>query len=161
MQLKIGYLFQCPPMLKDLENKLKMENNRFAQKLLWNSYAIVYGDKVRRTTKKEESEALTNIIQLVRFAYHQTEKLESAYPTARSMFNLWYGRKQMDITPKQKDLIGKIVEYIAANGACNVREIRKNDVTHAAQLIAAFGNMQKADEALDSVYKFIVLRTTA
>ena len=148
-------------MLKDLENKLKMENNRFAQKLLWNSYAIVYGDKVRRTTKKEESEALTNIIQLVRFAYHQTEKLESAYPTARSMFNLWYGRKQMDITPKQKDLIGKIVEYIAANGACNVREIRKNDVTHAAQLIAAFGNMQKADEALDSVYKFIVLRTTA
>lgn len=148
-------------MLKDLENKLKMENNRFAQKLLWNSYAIVYGDKVRRTTRKEESEALTNIIQLVRFAYHQTEKLESAYPTARSMFNLWYGRKQMDITPKQKDLIGKIVEYIAANGACNVREIRKNDVTHAAQLIAAFGNMQKADEALDSVYKFIVLRTTA
>lgn len=50
-----------------------MENNRFAQKLLWNSYAIVYGDKVRRTTRKEESEALTNIIQLVRFAYHQTE----------------------------------------------------------------------------------------
>ena len=148
-------------MLKDLENKLKMENNRFAQKLLWNSYAIVYGDKVRRTTKKEESEALTNIIQLVRFAYHQTEKLESVYPTARSMFNLWYGRKQMDITAKQKDLIGKIVEYIAANGACNVREIRKNDVTHAAQLIAAFGNMKKADEALDSVYKFIVLRTTA
>ena len=149
------------PMLKDLENKLKMENNRFAPKLLWNSYAIVYGDKVRRTTKKEETEALTNIIQLVRFAYHQTEKLESAYPTARSMFNLWYGRKQMDITPKQKDLISKIVEYIAANGACNVRDIRKTDMTHAAQLIAAFGNMQKADEALDSVYNFIVLRKTA
>ncbi len=148
-------------MLKDLENKLKMENNRFASKLLWNSYAIVYGDKVRRTTKKEETEALTNIIQLVRFAYHQTEKLESAYPTARSMFNLWYGRKQMDITPKQKDLISKIVEYIAANGACSVREIRNTDRTHAAQLIAAFGGMQKADEALDSVYNFIVLKKTA
>ncbi len=148
-------------MLKDLENKLKMENNRFAPKLLWNSYAILYGDKVRRTTKKEETEALTNIIQLVRFAYHQTERLESAYPTARSMFNLWYGRKQMDITPKQKDLISKIVEYIAANGACSVREIRNTDRTHAAQLIAAFGGMQKADEALDSVYNFIVLRKTA
>ncbi len=148
-------------MLKDLENKLKMENNRFAPKLLWNSYAILYGDKVRRTTKKEETEALTNIIQLVRFAYHQTERLESAYPTARSMFNLWYGRKQMDITPKQKDLISKIVEYIAANGACSVREIRNTDMTHAAQLIAAFGGMQKADEALDSVYNFIVLKKTA
>ena len=149
------------PMLKDLENKLKMENNRFAPKLLWNSYAIVYGDRVRRTTKKEETEALTNIIQLVRFAYRQTEKLESAYPTARSMFNLWYGQKQMNITSEQKDLISKIVEYIAANGACNVRDIRQIDRTHAARLIAAFGNMQKADEALDSVYNFVVLRKTA
>ncbi len=151
------------PMLKDLENKLKMANNRFASKLLWNSYAIVYGDKVRRTTKKEETEALTNIIQLVRFAYRQTERLESAYPTARSMFNLWYGRKQMNITPEQKELISRIVEYIAANGACNVREIRKTGMTeYAARLVAAFGkSMQQADEALDSVYNFIVLRKTA
>lgn len=28
-------------MLKDLENKLKMENNRFTSKQLWNSYAII------------------------------------------------------------------------------------------------------------------------
>ncbi len=138
-----------------------MENGRFAPKKLWNFYAIVYGDKVRSTTKKEEKEALTNIIQLVRFAYHQTERLESAYPTARSMFNLWYGRKQMNITPEQKELISKIVEYIAANGACSVREIRNTDRTRAAQLIEAFGDMPKADEALDSVYNFIVLRKTA
>lgn len=149
------------PMLKDLENKLKMENNRFASKLLWNSYAIIYSDKVRRTTKKEEAEALTNIIQLVRFAYRQTERLESACPTARQMFNLWAGQKQLDITPKQKELVSQIVEYIAANGACDVREIKRNDVTHAAQLIGAFGSMQKADEALSSVYNFVVLRKTA
>ncbi len=148
-------------MLKDLENKLLMENYRFVQQTLWNSYAIVCEDKVRRTTKKEEAEALTNIIQLVRFAYRQTERLECACPTARSMFNLWYGRKQMDITPEQKELVSQIVEYIAANGACSVRDIRLNDRTHAAQLIAAFGNMQKADEALNSVYNFVVLRKTA
>lgn len=66
-----------------------------------------------------------------------------------------------DITPQQKELIARVVDYIASNGACSVREIRKNDVTQAAQLIAAFGNRQKADEALDSVYKFVVLRKTA
>lgn len=60
-------------MMKDLENKLKMENNRFSTKQLWNSYAIVSPNHVRRATKKEESEALTNIIQLVRFAYRQIE----------------------------------------------------------------------------------------
>ena len=148
-------------MLKDLENKLKMENNRFVTNLLWNSYAVVCSDRVRRNTKKAEVKALTNIIQLVRFAYHQTERLECACPTARSMFNLWCGQKQKDITPQQKELIARVVDYIASNGACSVREIRKNDFTQAAQLIAAFGNRQKADEALDSVYKFVVLRKTA
>ena len=60
-------------MLKDLENKLKMANNHFTSKQLWNSYAIVNPAVVRRSTTKEESDALTNIIQLVRFAYHQIE----------------------------------------------------------------------------------------
>ena len=39
-------------MLKDLENKLKMENNKFSAKQLWNSYAIVSPDHVRRAAKK-------------------------------------------------------------------------------------------------------------
>ncbi len=151
------------PMLKDLELKLTMANSRFAPRVLWNSYATLYGDdKVCRTTRKDEAEALTNIIQLVRFAYRQTERLESACPTARSMFNLWHGRRQMDITPQQRDLISQIVEYIAINGACNVRELKKTQTPeYAARLIAAFGGMQQADEALVSVYNFIVLRKTA
>ena len=148
-------------MLKDLENKLKMANNRFDPKPLWNSYAIVYSDKVRRATRKEEAEALTNIIQLVRFAYRQTERLESVYPKAMQMFNLWAGQKQLSITPEQRAVISKVVDYIAANGACSVRELRKTDMTQAAQLSAAFGNAQKADEALISVYNFVVLRKTA
>ena len=148
-------------MLKDLENRLKMANNRFDPKPLWNSYAIVYSDKVRRATRKEEAEALTNIIQLVRFAYRQTERLESVYPKAMQMFNLWAGQKQLSITPEQRAVISKVVDYIAANGACSVRELRKTDMTQAAQLSAAFGNAQKADEALISVYNFVVLRKTA
>ena len=44
-------------MLKALENKLKMANNRFASKQLWNSYSIVVPDNVRRSTKKEEADA--------------------------------------------------------------------------------------------------------
>ncbi len=67
----------------------------------------------------------------------------------------------MDITPRQKELVSRIVEYIAANGACTVQDIRSNDVTHAAQLTKAFGGRQKADEALESAYRFIVLRKTA
>ena len=63
-------------MLKDLENKLKMANNHFTPKQIWNSYAILSPNKVKRSTTKEESDALTNIIQLVRFAFRQIERLD-------------------------------------------------------------------------------------
>ena len=148
-------------MLKDLENKLKRANNHFTSKQLWNSYAIVNPKTVRRSTTKEESDALTNIIQLVRFAFHQIERLESVVTTAKQYFNLWMGQTQREITDKQREVISRIVDYIASNGACTVRDIREDDATHAAQMIRAFGNMQKADEALHSLYTFVVLRKAA
>lgn len=148
-------------MLKDLEHKLKMANNHFTPKQIWNSYAILSPSKVKRSTTKEESDALTNIIQLVRFAFRQIERLDSVVTTSKQYFNLWLGQTQRGITDKQREVISRIVDYIASNGACTVRDIRKDDATHAAQMIRAFGNMQKADEALHSLYTFVVLRKAA
>lgn len=148
-------------MLKDLEHKLKMANNRFTSKQIWNSYAILSPNKVKRSTTKEESDALTNIIQLVRFAFRQIERLDSVVTTSKQYFNLWLGQTQREITDKQREVISRIVDYIASNGACTVRDIRKDDATHAAQMIQAFGNMQKANEALHSLYTFVVLRKAA
>ena len=110
---------------------------------------------------KEESDALTNIIQLVRFAFHQIERLDSVVTTSKQFFNLWLGQNQREITDKQREVISRIVDYIASNGACTIRDIREDDATHAAQMIRAFGNMQKADEALHSLYTFVVLRKAA
>ena len=163
--LRIIYNNQGEPityaMLKDLENKLKMESSRFSPTRLWNSYAIFSLDKVKRTSKKQEAEALTNLIQLVRFAFHQIEQLESVYPSAKQFFNLWCGQKQGSITNKQREVMSRIVDYIASNGACTVRDLRMTDRTHAAQMISAFGNMQQADAALLSLFNFVVLRKTA
>lgn len=148
-------------MLKDLENKLKMASSRFTAKQLWNSYAIVVPDSVKRMTLKEEREALTNLIQLARYAYRQVNRLECVYTSARQLFNLWCGQKQSGITDKQKEVISKVVEYIASNGCCTVKEIRDDNRTQAAQLIYAFGNMQNADEALCSLFNFVIYRKTA
>lgn len=148
-------------MLKDLEHKLKIANNHFTPKQIWNSYAILSPSKVKRSTTKEESDALTNIIQLVRFAFRQIERLDSVVTTSKQYFNLWLGQNQREITDKQREVISRIVDYIASNGACTVRDIREDDATHAAQMIRAFGNMQKADEALRSIYTFVVLRKAA
>lgn len=148
-------------MLKDLEHKLKMANNHFDPKQIWNSYAILSPSKVKHSTTKEESDALTNIIQLVRFAFRQIERLDSVVTTSKQYFNLWLGQNQREITDKQREVISHIVDYIAANGACTVKDIREDDATHAAQMIRAFGCMQKADEALRSLYTFVVLRKAA
>lgn len=149
-------------MLKDLEEKMKLYNNRFSINMLWNSYEIVKMDAVRKNTKKEEVTALTNLIQLVRFAYHQTERLECLLPSMNQFFNLWHGRKQMEITEAQKGVMREILEFIATNGACTVKEIKEcKGQQQAVKLIQAFGNKDKANEALASVFRFVVMRETA
>lgn len=149
------------PILKDLENRLKLANNKFSPSQLWNSYTIVRPESVKTRSTKEEKDALTNIIQLVRFAFHQIGQLESLYPAAQQRFNLWYGQTQRDITEKQIGIIRQVVNYIASNGACNIKDIREDDKTRAAQLIRAFGGVAAADEALRSLSRFIIYRKTA
>ena len=148
-------------ILKDLENKLKMANNKFQSSRIWNSYAIVSPQSVKKHTTKEEKEALTNIIQLVRFANHQIEKLEGLYPLAQQRFNLWYGQMQRTVTESQIAIIRQIVDYIASNGACTIKDIIDDDKTRAAQLINAFGGKEQADEALVSLSRFLLYRKTA
>ena len=147
--------------LKDLENKLKLANNKFQTSRLWNCYSIVSPQAVRKHTTKEEKEALTNIIQLVRFANHQIETLESLYPSAQQRFNLWYGQVQRTVSESQIEIIRQVVDYIASNGACTIKDIIDDDKTRAAQLIKAFGGKSKADEALASLSKFLLYRKTA
>jgi len=148
-------------LLKDLENKLKLANNKFQTSRLWNCYSIVNPQSVKKYTTKEEKEALTNIIQLVRYANHQIDTLESLYPSAQQRFNLWYGQVQRSVTESQIAIVRQIVDYIASNGACTIKDIIDDDKTRAAQLIKAFGGKIKVDEALASLSKFLLYRKTA
>lgn len=76
-------------------------------------------------------------------------------------FNLWCGQRNNEKTPKQIEVMRQIVDYIATNGACTVKEIREDDKTRAAQLIQAFGGLDSANNALQSLFKFVVFRKTA
>ena len=149
-------------MLKDLENKLKYANNKFSPALLWNTYAIVSPDLVTKFSSKEEKEALTNIIQLVRFAFKQIPTLDSLYPTANSYFNLWCGQTWRNINDTQKEIFKQIINYIVSNGTCTIKDIREWDRTCAAQLIQAFGgNPEVVNKSLASLSQFLIYRKTA
>lgn len=163
--LRIIYNNQGEPltyaMLKDLENRLKFVSSKFNTSLLWNSYAIINPQMVKHSSTKEEKEALTNIIQLVRYAFHQIERLESLYPSANQRFNLWCGQNQRPLTEEQIGVMQQVFSYIASNGYCTITEIKDNDKTQAAQLIRAFGGKSIANEALASLSQFIIYRKIA
>lgn len=163
--LRIIYNNQGDPltyaMLKDLENKLKFASSKFNTSLLWNSYAIINPQMVKHSSTKEEKEALTNIIQLVCYAFHQIERLESLYPSASQRFNLWCGQNQRPLTEEQIGVMQQVFSYIASNGYCTITEIKDNDKTQAAQLIRVFGGKNIANEALASLSQFIIYRKIA
>lgn len=148
-------------ILRDLEEKLKEANSHFTPGRLWNSYSIIDPDKVVKCTTQSERDALTNIIQLVRFAYKSIDKLESLYPSANQRFNLWLGQKQNKISPQQAELIKQVIKYIASNGSIDISDVREEKMSLAAQMIISFGDIAKANEALSSVSKFILYRKQA
>lgn len=151
-------------MLKDLQNRMKAFNNKFTIANLWHSYSVVDINNVavyNGADQKNEKEALTNLIQLVRFAWHKIARLESLCSGAQQRFNLWYGQMQRDITADQIKLMRQIVDYIAANGTCQISDIKDYDKTFAAQLISEYKGLDKANEALESLSRFIIYRKAA
>ncbi len=148
-------------LLKELEQQLRYVNAKFNPALLWNTYAIVRPADVVKFTTKDEKEALTNIIQLVRFAFRHIPKLESLKGDAAKYFNLWCGQGWRGITDKQNELLGQIVNYIVSNGACTIEDIKEEDTTQAGQLVMAFGGIDAANVALASLSQFMIYRKTA
>lgn len=143
-------------MLRDLSIQLRRANAQFNVSQLWNCYSLLNRDKVKLRSTQEEKEALTNIIQLVRYALGQIDRLDSLCASANQYFNLWYGQLQRNITEKQIEVIKQVVRYIASNGAVTIKDIREEDKSQAAQLVKAFGNISEANQALLSLAGFII-----
>lgn len=146
--------------LKDLENKLKMANYRFATSSLWKTYSLIYPDEVTLPREKDKLEALTNIIQLVRFALRQQTRLVPFSQTSLQRFELWCGHRNNEKTRQQHDVLLKVIDYICTNGFCTIDDLYDIDMSTAAQIVGAFGSSEaQADEELNSLARFIIYET--
>lgn len=150
-------------MLEDLAKTLQSVNAQFEPHRLWNSYALVQPDKVKhfRTDEREQRNLLTNLIQLVRYAFHQIEKLDTLYTAANQYFSLWCGQVQRELTHEQKQIFAHIKDYIVANGSCTIEEYRTVDEASAATLIVTMGGIKKVRESLVTLSQFIVYQKAA
>lgn len=163
--LRIIYNNQGEPLryetLKELEEQLKRANYRFATSTLWRTYSLLYPDRVTMPEDKTRLEALTNIIQLVRFALHRLSRLTTFSNHSLRRFELWCGQRNNQKSIQQHDVLLKVIDYITANGFCNIDDLYDIDPSAVAQIIHAFGTAEDADEALESLARYIIYGHTA
>ncbi len=150
-------------MLEDLSRTLQNVNAQFEPHRLWNSYMLVQPEKVKhfKNEEREQRNLLTNLIQLVRYAYNQIEKLDTLYLTANQYFSLWCGQVQRELTDDQKLIFAHIKDYIVANGSCTIEEYQEVDESAIAKLIYSMGSKSKVRESLQSLSQFIIYQKAA
>ena len=106
-------------MLTDLAEKLKNVNHKFQAQTLWNAYSVLNPNLVVPLKSQIEKEALTNLIQLIRFAFKTTSELRSLASMAAQRFELWCGQNQRDVLSEtQRYIVREITNYIVCSGAC-------------------------------------------
>lgn len=143
--------------LEELVRTLQNANAQFEPHRLWNSYAIVQPEKVKHFANDELElrNLFTNIIQLVRYAYRQTERLDTLSPTARQYFNLWCGQVQRGLSQEQIDIFAHIKDYIVANGSCSIQDYRAVNESEIGALIQSMGT-DRLKESLRTLSQFII-----
>ena len=144
-----------------MQRTLEEFNHKFRASQLWNNYSILNPGVVTKFSSKDEKDALTNIIQLVRYAMHITPELRSLPSMAAQRFELWCGQAQRPLTDTQKEIIRQVVSYIVTNGSTTLKDVREYDKTVAAQIIRNFGGAEAAKQALLSLSQFLIFNKKA
>lgn len=111
-------------MLVELRDRLLSENKQYGVYQLWRSYKVLDADgSVDDLDIKHNVNALTNLIQLVRYAYKKNRKLTSLIVGYAQRFSLYCGQNQRVLTEDQVEIMRQIAEYIINDGAITALEL--------------------------------------
>lgn len=127
-------------MLEELQNMLLAQDRTYIPYIIWNNYKRLDSDgKVSELDQKRNVNALTNLIQIVRYAFNKDNKLTSLYGLFSQRFNLYVGSTNHQLNNTQVEIMKKIAEYIVEEGAINSIELNSVDTDLWRQGINAFG----------------------
>ncbi len=111
-------------MLVELRDRLLSENRQYGVYQLWKNYKILDEEgNVDELDIKHNVNALTNLIQLVRYAYKKNQKLTSLVNGYAQRFSLYCGQNQRVLTEDQVDIMKQIAEYVINDGAISAPEL--------------------------------------
>ncbi len=143
-------------MLVDLRDRLLSESSHFSAPQLWNYYKTLDPSSVDELDVKANAKALTNLIQLVRYAYKKSPKLTSLMTGFTQRFNLYCGQTQRSLTDEQITVMRQIAEFVINDGAVSSAELNDIDTDLWRQGIRAFRQVQRLDEEIIALSRIIL-----
>lgn len=115
-------------MLMDLQKRLLAKSPQYTTYYIWKNYKILDEDgTVDELSSRENVNALTNLIQIVRYAYKKNQKLTSLLNGYAQRFSLYCGQAQRELTKEQQDVMKQIADYIINDGAISPMELNEVD----------------------------------
>lgn len=111
--------------IAELSRKMAESRPPLALANVWNAYADIEKDKVKRITNP--ARLLTNLVQLVRFTIGRDDMLTEFDTAAEQRFNLWIGRQKkrgVEFTPEQTEWLNLIKNEIITNAALTAADIQ-------------------------------------
>ena len=143
-------------MLIDLRDSLLAANRLYTVYHIWQNYKTL--DEIGEVDEldvKANMNALTNLIQIVRFAYKKNQKLTSLLKGYAQRFTLYCGQAQRELTSEQKEIMRQIAEFVVNDGAVSIDELNEIDTDLWRRGIKAF-TAQVLKEEMHKMTKFLL-----
>ena len=134
-------------MLVELRDRLLSENRQYGVYQIWKNYETLDTDgNVDELDTKRNVNALTNLIQIARYAYGKNQKLTSLMNGYAQRFSLYCGQQQRTLTPDQVEVMRQVAEFVINGGAISVMELNEIDPDLWRRGITSFGAKILASE---------------
>ena len=143
-------------MLSELRDRLLSESRQYDVYQIWKNYKVLDTEgNVDELDVKFNVNVLTNLIQIVRFAYKKNQKLTSLINGYAQRFSLYCGQAQRILTEEQVEIMRQVAEIVINDGAISVKELNEVDTDLWRKSVTCFGAKVLADE-MQALSKFLL-----
>ena len=143
-------------MLCELRDMLLSVNRQYVPFFIWKNYRRIDSEgKVDELDLKHNVNALTNLIQIVRYAYQKQNRLVSLFGLFNQRFSLYVGSTNHKLTEPQINIMRRIADYIVEEGAIDANELNNIDTDLWREGVTAFGTVAFAAE-MQMLSKFVI-----
>ena len=143
-------------MLSELRDRLLAESRQYGVYQIWKNYKVLDTEgNVDDLDVKTNVNALTNLIQIVRYAYGKNQKLTSLINGYAKRFSLYCGQQQRVLTEDQVEIMRQIAEFVINDGAISVKELNEIDTDLWRKGVTSFGGKALAEE-MQALARFLL-----